>query len=69
VCPWLLEAFSTIRPDRLHADVYDESSDFDHILDAVRYLAINLAAKARTSSGSIATNLSGIVARRRRREW
>lgn len=49
-CPWLIEAFSTIRPDRLHADVYDESSDFDHILDACRYLVVNMR-RAGTSSG------------------
>jgi hypothetical protein len=52
-CPWLIEAFSTIRPDRLHEDVYDESSEHDHILDACRYLVVNLAGKGLTARGQV----------------
>jgi hypothetical protein len=40
-CPWLIEAFSTIKPDRIHEDVYDERSPYDHALDALRYFVAN----------------------------
>ena len=41
-CPRLIEALSTIKPDRLHDDVYDEGSPFTHVLDALRYALVNL---------------------------
>ncbi len=41
-CEWLCQAFSAVKPDRHHPDVYDEGSDYTHILDSLRYWAINV---------------------------
>ena len=42
-CQWLIKAFSTIRPDKNQPEVYDERSQFTHILDALRYFFVNQA--------------------------
>lgn len=40
-CPWTIEALGGVRPDKHRPDVYDEDSEYDHILDALRYWAVN----------------------------
>ena len=42
-CPWLLEALRGVRPDKQRPDLYDqrESSPYQHVLDALRYWAVN----------------------------
>jgi len=47
-CPWTIEALSCVTPDRHRPDLYDETSDYTHILDALRYWAVNQAAAAPT---------------------
>ena len=42
-CEWLIKAFSTIRPDKNHPEVYDEKSTYTHVLDALRYFFVNQA--------------------------
>ena len=44
-CPWLIEALSTVKPDRIHDDTYDEGSPFTHILDALRMVMVNLGVR------------------------
>jgi len=46
-CPWLIEALSSIRPDKHRPDLPDESSEYAHVLDALRYGIVNLAATSR----------------------
>ncbi len=41
-CEWICQAFSAVKPDRHHPDVYDETSDYCHILDSLRYAAVHL---------------------------
>jgi hypothetical protein len=43
-CPWLLEALTTVTPDKHKPDLYDqaESSQYQHVLDALRYWAVNV---------------------------
>jgi hypothetical protein len=45
-CPYLIEALSNVKPDRHRGEVYDEGSEYDHVLDSARYLVVNLASKA-----------------------
>jgi hypothetical protein len=40
-CPWTIEALSSVAPDRQRPDVYDERSPYTHVLDALRYWAVN----------------------------
>lgn len=42
-CPCLLEAITCVPPDKTRPDLYDqrESSPYQHVLDALRYWAIN----------------------------
>ena len=40
-CPWTLEALASVRPDKHRPDLYDETSDYTHALDALRYWAVN----------------------------
>jgi len=42
-CPWLTEALTAVPPDKGKPDLYDqrESSPYQHILDALRYWAVN----------------------------
>jgi hypothetical protein len=40
-CPWTIEALSAVRPDKHRPDVYDETSEYTHILDALRYYFVN----------------------------
>ena len=42
-CPWLIEALGAIAPDRRRPDLYDETSTYTHVLDALRYFAVNQA--------------------------
>ena len=42
-CPWLIEALSSIAPDRHRPDLYDEKSSYTHVLDALRYFYVNQA--------------------------
>ena len=41
-CEWIVQAFTAVKPDKHHPDVYDETSEYTHILDALRYMAIHL---------------------------
>jgi hypothetical protein len=40
-CPWLIEALSSVKPDKHRPDLYDEQSEYTHALDALRYWAVN----------------------------
>ena len=40
-CKWLIECLGSVSPDKNHPDVYDEKSDYDHALDALRYFFVN----------------------------
>jgi len=40
-CRYLTEALSNVRPDKHRPDLYDETSDYCHILDALRYWSVN----------------------------
>lgn len=40
-CPWLCAALSNVRPDKHRPDLYDEMSDYCHVLDALRYWSVN----------------------------
>jgi hypothetical protein len=42
-CPWTIQAFSQVKPDKANEGVYDERSEYTHILDALRYWAVNNA--------------------------
>jgi hypothetical protein len=59
-CPWLTEAITAVPPDRGKPDLYDqrESSPYQHILDAVRYWAVNVA-DAGVGIGELSTNMHG----------
>ena len=41
-CPWLIEALNNVKPDRHRPDLPDESSDYAHALDALRYACLHL---------------------------
>jgi hypothetical protein len=43
-CEWLVEALGSVPPDRNHPDVYDRSTPYAHVLDALRYFMINQSA-------------------------
>ena len=65
-CPWLIEALSNVRPDRHRPDLPDESSDYAHVIDSLRYALVNLTGKTRTPSpNSISVGKAG----RRRMEF
>jgi hypothetical protein len=42
-CPWTIECITGVVPDKNRPDLYDqnESSQYQHVLDALRYWAIN----------------------------
>jgi hypothetical protein len=40
-CPWTIEALASVAPDRHRPDVYEEASPYTHVLDALRYWAVN----------------------------
>jgi hypothetical protein len=42
-CSWTVEALGAISPDRKRPDVYDETSSYTHVLDALRYFMVNQA--------------------------
>jgi hypothetical protein len=42
-CTWTVEALGAISPDRKRPDVYDETSSYTHVLDALRYFMVNQA--------------------------
>lgn len=65
-CPWIIAGFSTIRPDKHSPEVYDESSDYTHILDALRYLVVNRAVRqvARTFSSGGRPITAGMIGMR-----
>lgn len=52
-CPWLIEALSTVRPDKHRPDLYDEGSDYTHVLDALRYWAVNNAVASAPQSSKV----------------
>jgi hypothetical protein len=38
---WVVEALGAVSPDRKRPDIYDESSTYTHVLDALRYFFVN----------------------------
>ncbi len=40
-CRWTQEAVGGVKPDKRHVDIYDESSEYTHVLDALRYFFVN----------------------------
>lgn len=40
-CHWTIAAFASVPPDPHQPERYDERSRFTHILDALRYFAVN----------------------------
>jgi hypothetical protein len=56
-CHWTIEAFATVAPDRHQPERYDEGSPYTHILDALRYWAVNSppAGRVHFSAPSIAS--------------
>ena len=40
-CPWTIEALSSVPPDPHQPERYDERSQYEHILDALRYFMVN----------------------------
>ena len=68
-CPWTIEALAGVRPDKHRPDVYDETSEYCHVLDALRYWAVNAGERgqrvvrgSRVAGGS--RPVSGIAQRR-----
>jgi hypothetical protein len=58
-CPWLIQGLQTIRPDRLHSDVYDEGSPYTHVLDSVRYALVNRVVSRSTYTAPDSHPLTG----------
>jgi hypothetical protein len=58
-CPCLLEAITSVQPDKTRPDLYDqrESSPYQHVLDALRYWAINESLGA--TDWYISTSMTG----------
>ncbi len=58
-CPCLIEALTSVPPDKSRPDLYDqrESSPYQHVLDALRYWAINEALGV--TEWYVATNMTG----------
>jgi len=49
-CSGLIEALSAVKPHRTRPDVYDfDSETHSHVLDALRYLVVNMALEGGTS--------------------
>lgn len=48
-CAWTIEAFSSLRPDRNSPEIYDDNSDYAHVMDACRYLVVGLRGGRPTS--------------------
>jgi hypothetical protein len=59
-CHWTIEAFSSVPPDPHQPERYDERSRYTHILDALRYFAVNSPPVGRvtSSASSISYNTS-----------
>jgi hypothetical protein len=55
-CHWTIEALSSVPPDPHQPERYDERSRYEHILDALRYFAVNgpPIGRPRSSGSSIA---------------
>jgi len=54
-CAWTIEALSSVAPDPHQGERYDERSPYTHILDALRYFAVNgPPVGKRVGSGSVA---------------
>jgi hypothetical protein len=50
-CHWMIEALASVPPDPHQPDRYDERSPYTHILDALRYFAVNGPPCGRKRSG------------------
>lgn len=60
-CPELIRCLTRVKPDKSHPELYDqrEDSPYQHLLDALRYLLVNVRLGAPSSGGGISTNISG----------
>jgi hypothetical protein len=50
-CHWTIDALASVPPDAHQPDRYDERSPYTHILDALRYFAVNGPPAGRKRSG------------------
>jgi hypothetical protein len=59
-CPQLIRCLTQVKPDKGHPELYDqrEDSPYQHLLDALRYLLVNVRLGAGTGGGSVATSSS-----------
>jgi len=59
-CRWTIEALSSVAPDPHQSDRYDERSPYAHILDALRYFAVNgPSVGGKEGIGSISSGMHG----------
>lgn len=67
-CTWTIEAFASVPPDPHQPERYDERSPYEHILDALRYFAVNSPPVGRVHSSANSVSF-GSGPRRRRMEF
>lgn len=61
-CPQLIRCLTQVKPDKSKPELYDqrEDSPYQHLLDALRYLLVNVRAGAPSSGGGgVSTNMGG----------
>jgi hypothetical protein len=58
-CHWTIEALASVPPDPHQPERYDERSPYTHILDALRYFAVNGPAMGRARPQARAYSSSG----------
>jgi hypothetical protein len=64
-CHWTIEALSSVPPDPHQPERYDERSPYTHLLDALRYFAVN----GPPVGGSVGIDLSHNMRGERWREF
>lgn len=57
-CPQLIRCLTQVKPDKSKPELYDqrEDSPYQHLLDALRYLLVNVRLGAATGGSSVATS-------------
>ncbi len=58
-CHWTIEALACVPPDPHQPERYDERSRYTHILDALRYFAVNAQALGRARPTIRVTSIRG----------